>query len=163
MAEPLPSTACTQHIAEGQRTMAPAHRLLATVALLAAVLTECSCSVIPVKEITECFKTEFSAARKKNCRFNADCEDEKTTDAIKTCLLYGFDLIFQDSTYHMKNDYDTYRLVECAIEECFEGVKAYRRRQRGRPTEVLSGFAEPVYHCLLAVRECVVSETMWDE
>ncbi|KAG9333334.1 hypothetical protein JZ751_012801 [Albula glossodonta] len=53
-------------------------------------------------------------------------------------------------------------LIQCGIEECFEGVKMYHRQQRAHPTPAVSSLAESFYHCLRAARVCVTSHTVWD-
>ncbi|KAI1883766.1 hypothetical protein AGOR_G00234930 [Albula goreensis] len=162
--KPLPSTHHSPHCAErhGTRTMAPADRLLVVAALFAGLLSETSSDALPAKEMMDCLKKQFAASHQKSCWFDAECEDAKFPDALKTCLLYGQDLIFQDSTYQKKNDVDTYNLIQCGIEECFEGVKMYYRQQRAHPTPAVSSLAESFYHCLRAARVCVTSHTVWD-
>ncbi|KAG9333332.1 hypothetical protein JZ751_012799 [Albula glossodonta] len=66
------------------------------------------------------------------------------------------------AAYQKKNDVDTYNLIQCGIEECFEGVKMYYRQQRAHPTPAVSSLAESFYHCLRAAQVCVTYHTVWD-
>ncbi|KAG9329049.1 hypothetical protein JZ751_008207 [Albula glossodonta] len=136
--KPLPSTHHSPHRAErhSTRTMAPADRLLVVAALFAGLLSETSSDALPAKEIMDCLKKQYAASLLKNCWF--------------------------DAAYQKKNDVDTYNLIQCGIEECFEGVKMYYRQQRAHPTPAVSSLAESFYHCLRAAQVCVTYHTVWD-
>ncbi|KAG5845324.1 hypothetical protein ANANG_G00137630 [Anguilla anguilla] len=142
--------------------MASAYCLLLAAALFAGFLSEYFCTADPFSKIADCYKNKLAAAA-SICWRDQDCWEEKKSYGLKTCLLFGLDLFFQDSTYRDLHDFDTYGLIKHAIEECFEGVKAYRETLRLQSVQTVPGFPGSFYHCLLAARECATSETMWDE
>lgn len=136
--------------------------LLVVMTVLAEVVVESSGSIFPVEEVSDCLKRGYTAAEKRNCGFNKACEDAKYKDAILPCIRLGYDLIYQDSSYHRDSDFDVYGMAHCAMDRCSEGWNK-KPTAHGDQFQILSGLAESFSSCLVAVKDCAKPERKKEE
>lgn len=128
--------------------------LLALALIFSAVqLSESESNVFPINEIKGCLAKRFAASENVFC-FTEDCESSRMKDAVVPCLLMGYDLLYQDSSYQLKGDSSVQRMAHCAITKCAEALT-----ESEGTMGLLSGFGDSVYSCLIAMSDCVKNKS----
>ncbi|KAG5264103.1 hypothetical protein AALO_G00272170 [Alosa alosa] len=148
----LPLCYWQQKPAWAETVMSVAVLLVAGLIVGAVQQSESESNVFPLNEVKDCFANKFAATANTFC-FNEDCESKKLKNAIVPCLLLGYDLIYQDSSYQLKGDSNVRRMAHCAVEKCAEGLMTSHGTMG-----FLSGWGDSVYSCLVAMSNCVKTE-----